>query len=458
VRRVVSIATGTLDADRGATVYAGIRRLLPCEVLSASPRGLRTERYLPRIGRRYRRGRVEDFAVELRDHLDAAVARAIGASRNVAVLASGGLDSSGLLALAAARLRGESPQALRAISLQSKGPGDDRPYFAQLVKALGVSPVHLFASDAGKWFRQSLCADGQPCAGLSTCLDLLFYATAANLGVDVTLCGSAGDSICGGPLPFAQLARRGHVLAALNAALRVRVPWSITPWARVRSLLVRPFVPSALLRARRRWLDHSPWMTRRSRELVDGCRDDVPEWPPRSLPDTPDEWMEEWCEGEDCVLPDVADIGGQALAVTGAAVFDAFMDFDFVRFMFEIDPVLLSHGHEYRGLYRLAMKGVLPEPIRTRQDKASFEPAIAAAALAANALEMLSDLSSLEAFAGTGLVDPGPFRPMFERWLGAVRLGERAEEAPGDECGQQVWQLLSVEAFLRSHGVGRDLA
>jgi hypothetical protein len=457
-QRIVSNIAGTVDADRGATVYSGIRRLLPSEILTASPAGVRVERTLPRIGRRYRQGRIEDLAIELRDRLDAAVGRAIGPSGRVAVLVSGGLDSSGVLALTAARCRGANARELRAISLQAQGPGDDRPYFAHLVETLGVVPVRLSASEAGKWFRQSLCADGQPaCGGAAACLDLLFHATVASLGADIALSGGAGDHICGGPLPFAQLARRGQVAAALNGALRIRLPWSMTPWARLRAFILRPFLPRALLRARHRRAGRAPWMTARFKALLDRCRD-AAERRARPPADTPDEWMEEWCEGDDCVLPTIADCGGQSLAVTNAAVFDVFMDFEFLRFMFEIDPVLLSTGHEYRGLYRLAMKGILPERIRTRQNKASYESAIAGAALAANALDLLGDLSSLDALATHGLIDPVPLRPMFNRWFGSVRQGEREGSDPADECGPQLWQLLSVEAFLREHGRGRDLA
>jgi len=199
-------------------------------------------------------------------------------------------------------------------------------------------------------------------------------------------------------------------------------------------------------------------MTRKFRDLLEESYAALARCRRPAMPDTPDEWMEELCEGDDCVLSDFADMGGQVRSVGRSAPVDVFMDFDFVRFMLEIDPVLLSHGDEYRGLYRLAMKGVLPERIRTRQDKASFEPAIGAAALAAGALDWLRDLASLRSLAEYGLVDPGPFLPLFERWMGAVHLGERTETVPGDESCHQVWQLLSLEAFLREHGTGRELS
>ena len=174
------------------------------------------------------------------------------------------------------------------------------------------------------------------------------------------------------------------------------------------------------------------------------------------LPDTPDEWMKTLCN--DPEQADFADTCGQLLALTGCALIDVFADLELVRFILELDPLLLSHGAEYRGLYRLAMKGLLPERVRTRQDKGRFEPAIAASALCADALEFLRDLSSLDALATRGLVDPVAFAPLFDVWLSGVRRGEREDWDPADECWLEVWQLLSCEAFLREHGRGRALA
>jgi hypothetical protein len=133
------------------------------------------------------------------------------------------------------------------------------------------------------------------------------------------------------------------------------------------------------------------------------------------------------------------------------------MDLDLVRFVLELDPILLSHGHEYRGLYRLAMKGFLPESVRNRQDKARYEPAIAETVLGSEVLDVVEELASLAHLASRGLVDPAPVKQFFIAWLAAVRRGERTGPDPADERWELVWQLLSVEAFLREHGRGRDL-
>jgi asparagine synthase (glutamine-hydrolysing) len=454
-RRLVSLAMWKQDVDPGATAYADIRRLRPCERIVAGPGGVRVERTAPRVGSEYRRGRPEDFAVELRERLDAAVGRCMSDAKRVAVFVSGGLDSSGVLALAAARCRGANDRELQALSFRFQGPGDDRPYLDALVDALGLVPLRLPVRDAAPWFWQSRCVDGQPGLLCTASLMMLLCAKAAKM--DVALTGVGGDLICGGPqpIPFFQLVRRGHPAKAVTEALRFRVPWRSTPWSRVRQFvvgpLVKPLVPKIAHRVRIRRADRAPWMTPRFLGHFVRCTEAAAGLSPPA--DTPDAWMARLCDGS--VLPDTADLAGQANAVTQCAPLDPFRDFDFVRFILQIDPLLLGHGHTYRGLYRLAMKGVLPDRVRLRADKGKFEPGVAAAALAANALEGLRDLASLDAFASLGFVDPGPFRPIFNAWLRVIERGERPDRDPGDERLQPVWQLLSIEAFLREHGKGR---
>jgi hypothetical protein len=133
-------------------------------------------------------------------------------------------------------------------------------------------------------------------------------------------------------------------------------------------------------------------------------------------------------------------------------VIDVFRDLALVRFVGALDPLQLSADHRFRGLYRRAMRGLIPESVRLRNDKAQGEPAHAEAILAARAEPTLRDLASLAALSDMGLVEPGPFRPLFESWLSAVRRGERTSGDSADESWHTVWQLLSVEAFLRAPG------
>jgi len=440
------------DPEADATVYAEILRLRPCQTLVLGP-DVRSRRDVPRLGVTYRKAKPEDLAVELREHLDAAVARAITPARSVGVLASGGLDSSGVLATAAAQCS-RTTKALTALAVRFSGPGDDRPYLDELSSALNLIPVSLSAEDVGRWFLRSLCVDGQPAAVSTMSFDLALCSACTDRRLDVVLTGGSGDVICGGPIAFAQLARRGHVVSALHRAVKMRVPWPTTAWGRMRSFVLSPLLPRRLVRRRRRKLYRAAWIPGGFQALLDRSRE-ASEVSLAEVPDSPDAWVARLCNGSG--MSDVAEGATQQLALTGCAPVDIFLDADFVRFVLELDPLVLSHGHEYRGLYRLAMKGLLPERVRRRQDKAWFEPVIGQAALCANAIELLSDLGSMNTTATWGLVDSERVRPMFDLWLDAVRRGERRERHPGDEQWGQVWQLLSVEAFLREYGRGRAL-
>ncbi len=451
---VMRSSQGAADPDPGATVYSGIRCLRPCETLTAGSAGVRLNRHVPRLSAGYLAGKPKDLAIELRRQIERAVDRAMGSAGRVAVFVSGGMDSSGVLAVAAARSRSAGARELIPLSVQFASPGDDRPYLEELATDLAVTPVRLTARDAGKWVERSLYADGQPATVSTACMFLALSEAAVNRHVDISLCASMGDNLLGGPLPFAQLALRGHPVAAVTAAVRLRAPWETTACTRVRSLILSPLVPPNVFRRRRRRA-RAPWLSRYSLSRLDRAYD-AAERSARSLPDSPDEWMRALCDDPDQC--DSADGAGQMFSLTGCAPFDVFMDLDFVRFVLQIDPVLLSYGNEYRGLYRAAMKGILPERIRRRQDKSGFESGVAGAIASSDAFELFRDLLSLRALASSGLVEAAPLKPILDLCLAGVRRGERTTRDPSDEYWAQVWQLVSVEAFLREHGKGRDLA
>jgi hypothetical protein len=171
---------------------------------------------------------------------------------------------------------------------------------------------------------------------------------------------------------------------------------------------------------------------------------------PRTAPRTPDERMAHFCMHPH--LTELSVSWGQMASVTGAAPVDVFRDLELVRFVAQVDPLVVSCDHMFRGLYRRAMKGVLPESIRLRRDKARGEPAIAEAAVAADAGALLRDLSSLESLASLGLVEPECVRAPFAAWLRTLLRGERLEADPTDDLWHPIWPLLSAEAFLRRDG------
>lgn len=451
-RRLVSLMAWQLDAEPGATPFIAIRRLRACEHLRADGEGVRSTTRVPRAGRSYLRARPEDLAAELRERLDAAVGRAMGTSERVAVHVGGGLDSSGVLALAVARSRGAGTRDVQALAEVWACPGDDGPHLAALENALGIVALRLRASEAGPWFTRSLCTDAQPQVFSAACGDMLLSATSRLRGADATLTGHGGDIVCGGDLSFAPLILAGQPVRAVVDALRLQVPrdLDIAPLRRLSRWIVRPLLaplarsilPRGLLLAKRRRGHKKPWLTPRFIELLSPAIAAVP-----PTPETPDEWMAHLCAHPLFAALSVS--WGQIASITGVAPVDVFRDLDLVRFVAQIDPMVLSHGHSFRGLYRLAMKGILPESVRLRRDKALGQPFVAAAAMAAGATGFLQDLSSLDRLASLDLVDPDAFRSLFAAWLRALRRGERVEVDATDRSWNMVWSVLSCEAFLR---------
>jgi len=448
--RLVSLIVGCEDADRGATVYRRLRRLQPCETIYADQDGIRLGRTFPRAGAEFLGEGPEELASELRRRVDASIGRAIEGSRRVTVLAGGGLDSAGVVALASARLGAEGRE-LRVLAHSCATPGDDRPHLVELERHLGFSAQRESPRTAAPWFLHSLCADAQPAPYMGTCLDM-HLLLAAREPSSVTLTGHAGDAVFGGRIDFSTFLRRGHPFRAMATAVKLRVPSRVGAPKRIARWVVgpvlRPFVPGALIRARRRGRMRRPWMTERFRQLLDASIRSNP----IELPRTPDEELAAYCSSS--ALAESATTWGQIASVTGATAVDIFCDLSIVCLMAQTDPAVRCHGHMARGLYRLALRGLVPDSVRLRVDKAAGQPMLAEAALEAHALASLEDLSSLEALADLGLVVPFTFRSAFSDWLRAVRRGERLERDPSDECWHLVWQLLSVERFVRQARLG----
>lgn len=460
VDRLVGLIASRWEVDPGGTSIAQIRRIRPCEAIRVDHEGFRAEIRKPRADRSFLSIPPEELAHGLRDQLNAAIRRAVGNARRVSVHVGGGLDSSGVLGLAVASYRGATAPQIEALAETWCGPEDDRPYLADLERELGIEAVRLPPLAAGRWFEQSLAIDGQPQLLCNAAADMLLWAASAERGADVVLVGHGGDFVCGGEVSFAHLVRRGHPVMATRRALQLEIPRHVdlNPLERVSRWVLRPIasplvgkmLPRRLLLAKRRREARLPWFTRRFLDALEPvlARN-------YAEPRTPDERLSFFCEH-----PHFAELRtswGQMASLTGVAPCDVFRDPDFVQFVAQIDPPSLQHGDRFRGLYRLAMRGVLPESIRLRRNKALGQPFLAAAAIAGGGMRVLESLGSLQLLSELGLVDPRAFQPTFQAWYRGVLRGERPDDDPTDGMWPVVWPLLATEAFLRKHeGRGDD--
>jgi asparagine synthase (glutamine-hydrolysing) len=448
VDRIIELASWQAPLEPRATAFRPLQRLLPCDSIEVDDRGPRLCVSVPHADPEAASEDIERLASGFRERMEAAVARAIGDAKRVAVFAGGGLDSSGVLALAIARARIIRECSVDALAEVWASPGDDGPYLEALERHLGITAERIPARSAGSWLVRSLCMDDQPQSFFAASLDLRLLEIAAERGAQVCLAGHSGDALSGGPLSFAPSVLGGHPVRAVRAALELEFPWHASPGHRllhwIAGPLLVPVTPRPLRRAWRVRRSRRPWMRPRFVERLEACASVRPGRIPRG----PDERLTQFLTQP--FLVESASYWGQLESVVPIAVTDVFRDLPLARFVGALDPLQLSADHRYRGLYRRAMRGLIPESIRLRSDKAQGEPAHAEAILAARAEPTLRDLSSLAALADAGLVEPGPFRPLFESWLSAVRRGERTTDDPADESWHTVWQLLSVETFLRA--------
>lgn len=384
-----------------------------------------------------------EAAAGLRRALDDTIDRAVGAARRVAVLTGGGLDSAGLLALATAWAQRAGGTAF-GVALDFAGDGDDRPHLAALQARLGCEVLRVSPEDAAD--RIALVragVDAIPCTAPTAPMEIELMARARANGAEVVLMGVGGDELFdGNPRSLASMARGGQIYQAVRAARGLR--GFATPRSPVASWVVRPLlaacVPRALRIARARRSSRRPapawagprlaayFAMSRARDLDSAARRiAVGEDPTTKSTDLAYRHYLAW---------------GRHVEQVGAGVerVDPYLDRTLIRQVERLPGEWLLHGGRRRGLFRESMRGLLPDSLRLRDDKASFEPALVRFVRAAGGLASLDDAAHATQLGDLGIVDRRAFRAAFE----AFRANPADEDA-----WTTVWPALCVESFLR---------
>ncbi|WP_394848336.1 asparagine synthase C-terminal domain-containing protein [Pendulispora brunnea] len=445
--RLAAIISLASAEDASLTVYEGIRRVPSHHAVRVWPDGRRTSVLLARALEPAPEMTGEDAASELRRRLTAVVARRAEGKRCIAIFAGGGVDSSTLLATSLAWSRGANGAEIKAIALDFAGPGDDRPYMRDLERALGIVPIRVSPSQAGRFMRPMMALDGAPCPWPNVCDQGLMLDAAAAQGADVVWSGAGGDDLYDGRLgTFPQRVLRGDAVRALREAASVRVPWRDPGWTQAWEFVVRPLLvrslPHAVRRLRRRFRARTTvaWAGPVLREHLDRVTDR----PALAEPTTPSARYTRFV-----TLPHLMeffDFRGQLREALGIEHLDPLIDDEMIAFIASLPPELLFYGGRTRGLMRAAMEGIVPDSVRLRTDKARFEPAMTQAVRAAGGFEAFADLAAVPHLAELGLVEPSAFRQAFD-----ALAREPEDWGPG---WLEVWPALAVEAFVAGHRVG----
>jgi hypothetical protein len=142
---------------------------------------------------------------------------------------------------------------------------------------------------------------------------------------------------------------------------------------------------------------------------------------------------------------DLADHAAQLEIAGGCPRRSPYLDDELVDFVASIPAEYFFAGGYSRGLLRLAMRGLVPDGVRLREDKASPILAIARLFELAGGRELLRSLRPIRALADLDLIEPGPFDAELEQLL-------RAPSA-SPNLWMSLWPVLAAEAFARGHAL-----
>jgi asparagine synthase (glutamine-hydrolysing) len=266
---------------------------------------------------------------------------------------------------------------------------------------------------------------------------------ACDRGADAILIGANGDDVfMGDSRALVERWDEGARLEALRAAWRLETYWDTSAPERALRLVLEPLVrrrvPDGLRHALRRLRARrvAPWVTRESLSLVEAAEraeDETRQRPAQNyIPEL----------GASELLVEQLDQLAAVEADLGVPFRRPFLNRALLEFVARVPRLTVMHGLRQRGLFREAMRGILPEEIRQRRTKAYFETACVEMVAAAGGIDSLADLATVECLAAEGLVDARAFGRAFRA---VATQNERANWI-------RLWVPLVLEAFLRSHG------
>jgi asparagine synthase (glutamine-hydrolysing) len=429
------------------TLYKGVRRLGPGELLEFGPGGSRGRRYWAPRFREPWGG--EGLAERVRAGLEGAVERRLGGAGETGVLMSGGLDSATVAALGKRRLLACSA------TFPEHPAADESGLIAELREALGlggltaeVRPGGLVASAI-----EHLSAWRSPLLGWGDFWALPLMRAAAARGVGTMLDGDGGDELfgprsylladrllAGRPgqvldlarrLPGAdRVGRRTKVATVARLLLEGAAPHRQQLW--LRGLSTRRQAPAWLLGEAVSELaasdDPAPW------KLLDG-----PRW---------------WASAAYGIAYGIEGVGvfehqRRRAALAGIEARHPLLDLDLVELCLRQPPAATLDPDLSRPVLREAMAGVLPDSVRLRPAKALFESLIVSSFAGPDGAAVRALLTDPGAELGAYVDLAGMRRSLFEQ--------DEARRADPFRWMWLVWRLLNAELWLRSLSGGLSL-
>ncbi|NEO77981.1 asparagine synthase-related protein [Moorena sp. SIO4G3] len=372
------------------TAFTGINRVLPGTILTITATGkVESYRWWDWAAKQHHNNSLtlesagEHYAHLLRQAVKQRMERG-----QIAAHLSGGMDSSSVVCLARDwMLSGVGKPQLDTLTAVYKRPSlaGERAYAEMVLEQGGpIVPHFLDADDAlvFRWFNDDIPYHDEPYAGLShLAMEKLLVEAAHKLGADTILTGMGADELLVGTyLSMASQLRQGQWLAAFSEAQRMAQGNNQSIWSILYQFCIGPALPMLMLGTIGTWWRGGfgrwpkvgkfaipPWILpefaqgtkmqtigrQNAQRLYGGSAElSVDLW---SLQASVGDWSQ-W----------------YLAAPQGMHNSHPFLDSRVLSFCLELPTALREIPGMPKPVLQTAMRGILPEPIRTRRDKATF--------------------------------------------------------------------------------------
>lgn len=443
--------------SRTQTLFKHLMRLEAGYCLIVDERGVTTRRYYDLApGRELRYSSDDQYAAHFLAIFKEAVHVRLRSTAAVGCYLSGGLDSSSIVGMAQSLYRdGVVPRArFETYSMLLPPPADEREFIGEVVRMWGLSsntpapcvPDQSFLIDQVRRFH---ALPDAPNAIVMFPLRQLAQAQ----GVRVMLDGIGGDDWLQGTRSHCADLIAGFRFAALAKRLRVQVNQAriygvpFSPWRELLGNGIKPLLPPALAGALRRVRGRElpvPWINaglmRRSGSL------EAPQQSQSGSPESSFAWRELYEVFVDPFAALVHESEDRTAAWCGFEARSPFFDRRLIEFCCAL-PEDQRRTVVTKVVLRNAMRGLLPETVRTRLTKAEFSAPFFDALRAPG----IPELFAASRLAEMGWVDRKVLQECYSMTM-------RSYAADGIKYGPdgntdylwQLWNAVGLELWHRS--------
>jgi asparagine synthase (glutamine-hydrolysing) len=428
------------------TLYAGIRRLEPGAMLTLDRRGAREERYwTPRFAEPLNVSSSE-LTARVRDSIGQAVRRRVSSSGLTGVMMSGGLDSASVAAFAATQAPGRV--AAYSAAFPEHPTVDESELIEGLRRTFNLSGATAQVRAGGLVASAAETVDTWqvPLASWGYFWAKPLLEEAASAGATVMLGGDGGDELFGARIwLLADLLRGGHLRQAFASARelpgagdrppRRAVARVVRDWGLVGAL---PYTLHGALRRLRGGHDAPEWMKPgTARDLIDS--DDSLAWKRMDGP----RW---WAQTAHLLTRVVEEAGifeshRHSSTSAGLEARHPLLDLDLLELGLRQPPLVTFDRHIDRPVMRSSVAGLLPDAVRLRPHKALFDPLLVDSLTGPDRAAVHHLLADPKAELGAYL-DMGA--------VGRAMLTDGASTSSPFQWMQQLWQLVTIELWLRA--------